>query len=139
MSAAQHAVLGLGIVGCSGMQTACFPVSMKLSRSWSWDHTWFVYATLVLVIISVSLAASAGPHMLRFYASIRPQNLLLPLLLGFASGIAQVTFGLSIARVGMEMAFAIVIGLSALLDSFIPLLVFHPAASPLPASPAAFF
>ena len=110
------------------MLTASFPVPMKLSRSWSWEHTWFVYATLALVVIPVSLAAWAVPHMPGFYASIPPQNLLLPLLFGFGWGIAQVTFGLSIARVGMAMAFAIVIGLSALLGSLVPLLVFHPAA-----------
>lgn len=41
-------------------------------------------------------------------------------------GIAQVTFGVAIARVGIAMAFAIVVGLSALLGSVIPLVLFHP-------------
>jgi L-rhamnose-H+ transport protein len=56
------------------------------------------------------------------------RDLLLPLLFGFGWGIAQVTFGLSIACVGMAMSFAIVIGMSALLGSAIPLAIFHPAA-----------
>jgi L-rhamnose-H+ transport protein len=128
MIAHGHPVMGLGIVMLSGILTASFPFPMKLSREWRWENTWLVYATLALVIIPVSLAAWSMPHLFSFYTSIPPQDLLLPLLFGFGWGIAQVTFGLSIARVGMAMAFAIVIGLSSLLGSIIPLAVFHPKA-----------
>lgn len=123
-----HPALGLGIVMLSGTLTASFPLPMKFSQKWRWEHTWLVYATLALVVIPLSLAAWAMPHLLSFYTSLPPQNLLLPVLFGFGWGIAQVTFGLSIARVGMAMAFAIVIGLSSLLGSMIPLAVFHPRA-----------
>jgi L-rhamnose-H+ transport protein len=121
-------MLGLGIVAVSGVLTATFPVPMKFSRAWRWENTWLVYATFALVAIPMCLAAWAQPHLLSFYASLPLHDLLLPALFGFGWGIAQVTFGLSIARVGMAMAFAIVIGLSALLGSVIPLAVFHPAA-----------
>lgn len=128
MMATSTSALGLGIVVFSGMLTASFPVPMKLSRAWQWENTWFVYATLALIIIPVSLVVWAVPHIFSFYSSLPARDLLLPALFGFGWGIAQTTFGLSIARVGMAMAFAIVIGMSALLGSAIPLLVFHPAA-----------
>lgn len=99
---------------------------MKLSRRWSWENTWLVYATLALVLIPGTLMAWSIPHPFAFYTSLPPRLLVLPLLFGFGWGIAQVTFGLSIVRVGMAMAFAIVIGLSSLLGSAIPLAVFHP-------------
>jgi L-rhamnose-H+ transport protein len=98
---------------------------MKFSRAWRWENTWLVYATLALVVLPLSLAAWAMPHLFAFYTSLPLRSLLLPVLFGFGWGIAQVTFGLAIARVGMAMAFAIVIGLSALLGSVIPLAVFH--------------
>jgi L-rhamnose-H+ transport protein len=101
---------------------------MKFSRVWRWENTWLVYATLALVILPLLLAAWAMPHLFAFYTMLSPRTLLLPLLFGFGWGIAQVTFGLAIERVGMAMAFAIVIGLSALLGSVIPLAVFHPSA-----------
>lgn len=121
-------LLGLGVVMFSGVLTASFPVPMKFSRAWRWENTWLVYATLALLVIPASLAAWAVPHLLPLYASVSMRGLLFPALFGFGWGIAQVTFGLSIARVGMAMAFAIVIGLSALLGSFVPLVVFHPGA-----------
>ena len=99
---------------------------MKLSRAWNWENTWLAYATLALVIIPLGLVVWAIPHPISFYAAIPLRILLPPLLFGFGWGIAQVTFGLSIARAGMAMAFAIVGGLSSLLGSAIPLAVLHP-------------
>lgn len=123
-----HQASGLGIVTLSGILTASFPFPLKFARKWYWENTWLVYSTLALVIIPISLAAWTVPHLSRFYASIPPEDFILPLVFGFGWGIAQVTFGLSIARVGMAMAFAIVIGLSSLLGSMVPLALFHPAA-----------
>jgi L-rhamnose-H+ transport protein len=128
MMAVGHSGLGLGIVMFSGVLTASFPIPMKFSRAWKWENTWLVYATLALVVIPMLLADWAVPHLFSFYASLPARDLVLPLLFGFGWGIAQVTFGLSIASVGMAMSFAIVIGMSALLGSVIPLAVFHPAA-----------
>ena len=99
---------------------------MKLSRTWNWENSWLVYATLALLLIPVALVLWAIPDPIAFYAAIPLRTLLPSLLFGFGWGIAQVTFGLSIARAGMAMAFAIVVGLSSLLGSAIPLAVFHP-------------
>jgi L-rhamnose-H+ transport protein len=121
-----HSAWGFSIVMFSGALIASFAAPMKLSREWSWENTWFVYATLALLLLPLALVAWAIPHPIAFYAAIPLRMLLPPLLLGFGWGIAQVTFGISIARVGMAMAFAIVIGLSSLLGSIIPLAVLHP-------------
>lgn len=121
-----HSSLGLAIIVFSGLLIASFAAPMKLSREWSWEITWLVYATLALLVIPLALVLVTIPHPLAFYAALPLRTLLPPLLFGFGWGIAQVTFGLSIARVGMAMAFAIVVGLSSLLGSVIPLAVFHP-------------
>lgn len=126
MQSPAHPVLGLVVVAFSGTMTASFAAPMKFSRRWAWENTWLVYATLALVLIPAILIVRSVPHPVAFYASLPARLLLLPFLFGFGWGIAQVTFGLSIARTGMAMAFAIVIGLSSLLGSTIPLAVFHP-------------
>src|SRR5580698_6871564 len=123
-----HSSLGLAIIVFSGVLIASFAAPMKLSRTWSWENTWLVYATLALLVIPLALVLWTIPQPIAFYAAIPLRTLLPSLLFGFGWGLAQVTFGLSIARVGMAMAFAIVIGLSALLGSMIPLVVFHPGA-----------
>jgi len=117
---------GLAIIVFSGVLIASFAAPMKLSRAWNWENSWLVYATLGLLVIPIALVFWAIPHPIAFYASVPLRTLLPSLLFGFGWGIAQVTFGLSIARAGMAMAFAIVVGLSSLLGSAIPLAVFHP-------------
>lgn len=121
-----HSSLGLVIIVFSGALIASFAAPMKLSRAWKWENTWLVYATLGLLVIPLALVLWAIPDPIAFYAAIPLKTLLPPLLLGFGWGIAQVTFGLAIARAGMAMAFAIVVGLSSLLGSAIPLAVLHP-------------
>ena len=121
-----QSLFGLGILVISGMLTASFPVPIKLSRDWRWENTWLVYATLALVAIPILIGGLSVPHLWRVYSSVPLRGVLLPLVFGFCWGIAQLTFGLAIARVGMAMAFAIVIGLSASLGSLIPLAVLHP-------------
>jgi L-rhamnose-H+ transport protein len=122
-----HSSLGLAVIVFSGVLIASFAAPMKLSRDWNWENTWLIYATLALVLIPLALVLWAIPHPIDFYAAIPLRTLLPPLLFGFGWGIAQVTFGLSIARVGMAMAFAIVVGLSSLLGSTIPLAILRPA------------
>jgi L-rhamnose-H+ transport protein len=121
-----HPLFGLAIIVFSGLLIASFAAPMKLAREWNWENTWFAYATLALMVIPSALVLWTIPHPIDFYAALPARTLLPPLLFGFGWGIAQVTFGLSIARVGMAMAFAIVVGLSSLLGSVIPLAVFHP-------------
>ena len=125
MMAPSNPGLGLVMIMLSGVLTASFPFPMKFSRAWRWENTWLVYATFALVIIPVSLALWSMPTCSRSMLLFLRRSFCFLLLFGFGWGIAQVTFGLSIARVGMAMAFAIVVGLSSLLGSVIPLAIFH--------------
>lgn len=117
---------GLAIIVFSGLLIASFAAPMKLVRNFKWENTWLIYSTCGLILLPIALVRWATPHPLDLYRSVPPASLIAPLLFGFGWGIAQVTFGLSIAAVGMAMAFAIVMGLSSLLGSVIPLAAFHP-------------
>jgi L-rhamnose-H+ transport protein len=64
---------------------------------------------------------SAG-NLRSLYCSLFPGQLLLPLILGIAWGVAQVLFGLSIARLGQALSFAIVISLGSLGGTLVPLI-----------------
>jgi L-rhamnose-H+ transport protein len=55
------------------------------------------------------------------YAGVLPGQLLLTLLLGAGWGVAQVLFGLSVARLGLALGYAIIIGLGSLGGTLVPL------------------
>jgi L-rhamnose-H+ transport protein len=51
------------------------------------------------------------------------RQLAVPLLFGAGWGIAQVLFGISVTRLGLGLAYAIIVGLGALLGTLVPLFV----------------
>jgi len=118
--------LGLAIILLSGILNATFPLPMKYARKWKWENTWLVFTTLALLVFPVGLARMAVPSLWAVYGSLPPGDFAPGLTFGFLWGLAQVTFGLSIAMVGMAMAFAIVVGMSGLLGSLFPMIVLHP-------------
>jgi L-rhamnose-H+ transport protein len=67
-----------------------------------------------------------GNALVETYGSLSAPQFLTPLLFGAGWGISQVLLGISIARVGMALTFAVVIGLSASLGTIIPLLSINP-------------
>ncbi len=48
-----------------------------------------------------------------------------PFLFGAGWGIAQVLFGISVQRLGLGLAYAIIVGLGALLGTLVPLFIQH--------------
>ena len=98
---------------------------LKYSKHWKWENTWLLFSGLSLVIIPWLLAAFTIPNWPGIYTTIDPAQLGVCFLFGAGWGIAQVMFGLSVVRLGVALAYAIVIGLGALLGTLTPLLLKH--------------
>ena len=103
-----------------------FALPMKYAKAWRWENTWLIYAVVALLISPWALACGFVPHFHEVYKGVPVATLMLPLIFGLLWGIAQVTFGVGIAAVGMALAFAVVAGLSCLAGSLVPLVVLHP-------------
>ena len=101
---------------------------MKFARSWHWENIWLVFSVISLVILPWSLAIVLANHLLDVYRGLSSWQLAIPLLLGGGWGIAQILFGISVNRLGLGLAYAIIIGLGAILGTLVPLLVQHHAA-----------
>jgi L-rhamnose-H+ transport protein len=83
-----------------------------------------VYSVVALLISPWALAWFTIPRLADTYGALSTTQILTPLVFGTGWGISQVLLGISVARVGMALTFAIVIGLSASLGTLIPLLSF---------------
>jgi L-rhamnose-H+ transport protein len=123
----EHFWLGMAIIFLSGVANGGFSLPMKRSRRWQWENTWFVFATLTLVIVPWSLAGGFVPQLHAVYRGLSSRALFYPLLFGFLWGFAQVTFGLALKTVGVALTFAVTSALGSLSGSLVPLLVFDPA------------
>jgi L-rhamnose-H+ transport protein len=96
---------------------------LKFIRRWHWENTWLIFSLVSLVILPWTLALSFVNHLFATYGSLAASQLAVPVLFGAGWGIAQVLFGISIQRLGLALAYGIVVGLGTLLGTMVPLFV----------------
>jgi L-rhamnose-H+ transport protein len=98
---------------------------LRRIRVWPWECTWFIFSLVSLLLIPGLIATLVIPGWPGLYASLPHMAWLPSLLLGFGWGIAQVLFGISVVRLGMSLAFTLIIGLGTVFGTLIPLVVLH--------------
>jgi L-rhamnose-H+ transport protein len=115
--------IGLLLTLIAGVLAGNSMLPMKFARRWQWENTWLVFSVVSLVVLPWALALALVPNVWGVYARLAASQFLVPLLFGAGWGIAQVLFGLSIARLGLALGYAVIIGLGALLGTLVPLFV----------------
>src|SRR6266852_717951 len=119
-----HSVLpGVFLVLIAGLMAGCCMLPLKFVRSWKWENVWLVFSILSLVVIPWSLALTFVGRLFDTYRALSAHQLAVPLLLGAGWGIAQILFGISVKRLGLGIAYAIIVGLGAVLGTVVPLFV----------------
>jgi L-rhamnose-H+ transport protein len=114
---------GLAITLAAGVTAGNCMVPMKFAKRWAWENTWLMFSLVSLLVLPWVLAFWTVNDLLGVYASLDAEQYVVPVLFGAGWGIAQVLFGLSIARLGLALAYNIIIGLGALLGSLVPLVL----------------
>ncbi len=116
---------GFGLTLLAGLFSGTCMLPMKFARHQPWESVWLIFSIVSLLILPWSLALIEVPHLFDVYSALSASAFVAPLLFGAGWGIAQVLFGLSIARLGMALGYAIIVGLGALLGTLVPLFVRH--------------
>jgi L-rhamnose-H+ transport protein len=119
---------GVTLTMFAGLMAGNCMLPMKFARSWRWENVWLIFSAVSLVILPWALAIVLVNHLLDVYLGLQLGQLAIPLLLGAGWGIAQILFGISVNRLGLGVAYAIIVGLGAVLGTLVPLLVQHHAA-----------
>ena len=118
-------VAALILVLLAGGMNGSFAVPMKRVRGWEWEHTWLAWALLGMIAIPLAVAAATIHDLGAVYRAAGLQPLARTALYGMAWGAGTVLFGLGIARVGLALGFAVILGTSSALGTVIPLVMLH--------------
>lgn len=124
---AQSFWVGIVLVLVAGLMAGDCMLPLKFSRKWGWENTWLIFSLVSLVVLPWTLALTLVDHLFLAYAQLNALQFAVPILFGAGWGVAQVLFGISIRRLGLALAYAIVIGLGTLLGTLVPLFVQHRA------------
>jgi L-rhamnose-H+ transport protein len=119
--------IGIALTLIAGLMSGNCMLPMKFNRSWKWENTWLIFSVVSLIVIPWALALSLVDRLFDTYSALTLLQVLVPLLFGMGWGIAQVLFGISVQRLGLGLAYAIIVGLGALLGTLVPLFVQHRA------------
>src|SRR5260370_13052465 len=106
-----------------GLMSGNCMLTMKFRRSWKWENVWLIFSVVSLVILPWALAVVLVDHLLDIYRELGMGRLAVPLLLGAGWVVAQILFGISVKRLGLGVAYAIIVWLGALLGTLMPLQV----------------
>ncbi len=125
---AQNLIPGIALTMIAGLMSGNCMLPMKFTRSWKWENVWLIFSVVSLVILPWTFAFALVGHLLATYRALTIHQLGVPVLLGAGWGIAQILFGVSVKRLGLGVAYAIIVGLGAVLGTLVPLFVGRRAA-----------
>ena len=117
---------GLMLVFLGGMLNGSFAAPMKRLSAWRWENTWLVYAVTGLLILPWVIALATVPHLGGVLQQASGSVLAKVAFFGFAWGIGAVLFGQGIARVGLALGFAVILGITSSFGALLPLAILHP-------------
>lgn len=117
--------LGVFLTLLAGLMAGNCMLPMKFNRNWQWENTWLVFTVVSLLILPWMLALGLVNHLFDAYRTLSFVQFAVPFLLGAGWGVAQVLFGISVTRLGLGLAYAIIIGLGAVLGTLVPLFTQH--------------
>ncbi len=109
----------LAILG--GVLMGSFSLPMKKTTRWAWETTWLVWAVAALILTPWAIAFRTVPDLCGVISRSGVGTLGMVFLFGIGWGLGAVTFGRSISILGMSLAFALSIGLTLALGSFVPM------------------
>jgi L-rhamnose-H+ transport protein len=116
-------------VAIAGGMNGSFAAPMNRVRGWQWEHIWFVWSVLAMLVIPLVVALATVSHLGAVYTVAGPTALISTALYGMLWGGGTVLFGLGIERIGIALSFGIVLGTSSSAGTLIPLLMQHHARS----------
>ena len=118
--------LGLGVVLFAGILQGTFILPMSHTREWKWEHNWFAFSLLGMLVLNAVIGFATIPVLLSIYAATPHSTLLTLSALGLGWGAGAILFGLGMERLGMSLGYPIIMGLIAVLGGLIPFTLFHP-------------
>jgi multidrug transporter EmrE-like cation transporter len=112
---------GVALTMVAGLMSGTCMLPLKFVRSWKWENVWLVFSLTSLVVIPWMLAIALVGNLFATYRSLSFHQIAIPVLLGAGCGVAQILFGVSVKRLGLSVAYAVIVGLGAALGTLVPL------------------
>lgn len=117
-------LVGTGLHALGGVSASTCYLPSNGTRNWSWGTFWIVQAVFAWFIVPAIIGWITVPGFFNILATAPSKTFWSAFLLGALYGFGGMSFGLSIKHIGYSLTYTIAIGISAVLGTLIPLMVF---------------
>jgi L-rhamnose-proton symport protein (RhaT) len=118
--------MGFSLVVVGGIMQGTYWLGLKYVDPWKWENIWAIWALFALLALPIGLAAVTVPHLSEMLAHAPASAIFMVFLYGAGWGIGAVLAGLGVAQMGMAMGVAVLLGVTAAIGTFVPLLANTP-------------
>jgi L-rhamnose-H+ transport protein len=118
--------MGFLLIVVGGAMQGTYFLGLKYVEPWKWENIWSVYAVFSLLLLPVALAAATVPSLREVLTQSPSAALWGVFLYGAGWGVGSTLSGLGVARLGLAMGVAILLGVTAAIGSFVPLVAKTP-------------
>ncbi len=121
-----NAWLGFSLVVVGGIMQGTYFLGLKYVSPWKWENIWGLYALFALIVLPAGLAFATVPSLSEMLARTPGSAIAMIFLYGAGWGIGSVLAGLGVAKMGMAMGVSVLIGVTAAIGTFVPLVANSP-------------
>jgi L-rhamnose-H+ transport protein len=119
-------LIGFAWILVAGVGQGAYALPMKYTRAWKWEHLWFWYSVIALIILPILAAFLTVPHLAEIFSVVPQSQIIQTALLGLVWGAGVIFCGLGIDALGMALGFSLMTALYTALGAFIPLVALTP-------------
>lgn len=117
-------IIGTFLHAIGGVSAAsCYLPSTKLQK-WSWGTFWLAQALFAWLVIPLILGWLTVPNFFTILANAPSKPFWMAFILGGIYGFGGMSFGKAINHIGYSLTYTLAIGISAVIGTILPLLVF---------------
>jgi len=117
-------IIGTVLHAIGGISASSCYLPYHRTKNWSWGSFWLVQALFAWIIMPVIIGVITVPDFFTILRNAPPSAFWGAFLLGAVYGFGSMSFGISIRHIGYSLTYTISIGISAILGTVLPLLLF---------------
>ena len=117
-------LIGTGIHALGGISASTCYLPSQGTKNWSWGTFWIVQSCFAWLFMPALIGWLTVPDFFNILANAPLKPFWMAFALGAVYGFGGMSFGLAIKHIGYSLTYTISIGISAVLGTIIPLMVF---------------
>ncbi|WP_340114676.1 L-rhamnose/proton symporter RhaT [Maribellus mangrovi] len=117
-------IIGTGYHAIGGISASTCYLPFQKIKKWSWGTYWLVQAFFAWIVLPLVIGWLTVPGFFHILATAPKDVVWGAFLLGAVYGFGGMSFGFAIRHIGYSLTYTFAIGLSAILGTFVPLIVY---------------